>query len=627
MSPKKVMSVKGKEKRKTVRTTIELKKEIIAKYENGVRVSDLAVEYGMAKSTISTFLKHKEMIKKANVATGVTAVTKQRPQVIEEMEKLLLIFIKEKQLAGESVSEAFICEKALHIYEELVKKSPSTSESDSFTFKASRGWFEKFRNRTGIHRVTRHGEAASSDQIAADKYVGEFDRYINEQNLIAQQVFNCDETGLFWKKMPANTYITKDETKMPGHKPMKDRLTLLLCANASGDCKIKPLLVYHSDNPRVFKRNNICKSALPVMWRSNTKSWVTRQFFTEWINEVFAPQVKAYLIEKSLPMKCLLVMDNAPAHPPGLEDDLKEEYSFIKIKFLPPNTTPILQPMDQQVISNFKKLYTKALFRKCFEVTSDTKLTLKEFWKEHFSILNSVNMIDQAWRGVTYRTLNSAWRKLWPSCVTEREFEGFQPEAGPSTATPVHVISDDTDVVEEIVVMGRSLGLEVDKDDIDELVESHSTELTVEELLHLQQQQQQDLIVEQESSEEDEVREDVPSSLISEICSKWADVQAFAEKYHPEIAVANRAVHMFNDSVMYHFRRILQRRKKQLTIDQFFTKENKAATSKPVSPPKKRQRREETPEIDLPTLSLERETTPEGELPRHIMEGDSPSKQ
>lgn len=92
--------------------------------------------------------------------------------------------------------------------------------------------------------------------------------------------------------MPSNIYITKEEKKMPCHKPMKDRLTLLLCANARGDCKIKPLLVYHSDNPRVFKRNNVIKSKLLVMRGANTKAWVTRQFFTEWVHEVFAPKVK-----------------------------------------------------------------------------------------------------------------------------------------------------------------------------------------------------------------------------------------------------------------------------------------------------------------------------------------------
>ncbi|GFR06814.1 uncharacterized protein TNCT_63441 [Trichonephila clavata] len=34
--------------------------------------------------------------------------------------------------------------------------------------------------------------------------------------------------------MPYRIYITKDEKSVPGHKPMKDRLTLLLGANVSG---------------------------------------------------------------------------------------------------------------------------------------------------------------------------------------------------------------------------------------------------------------------------------------------------------------------------------------------------------------------------------------------------------
>ena len=51
-----------------MRTTIELKMEIIAKFENGARVSDLAAQYNMAKSTISTFLKNKEAIMAVDAA-------------------------------------------------------------------------------------------------------------------------------------------------------------------------------------------------------------------------------------------------------------------------------------------------------------------------------------------------------------------------------------------------------------------------------------------------------------------------------------------------------------------------------------------------------------------------------
>jgi len=304
--------------RKQKRITVEVKKEIIMKHENGVRVCDIANEYSMAKSTISTIIKNKELLKSVDVAKGVTKLQKQRPQILEKVENLLLIWINEKQLAGDSVSAAIICEKAKLLHSDLLSKLLGTS-AETDDFKASRGWFEKFKKRSGIHSVIRHGEAASSNEKEAEAFKVEFDKIIKEEDYVPQQVFNCDETGLFWKKMPKRTFITQEEKALPGHKPMKDRLTLLFCANASGDCKITPMLVYHSENPRVFKRNNVQKSKLPVMWKSNAKAWMTRAIFMEWLTKVFAPSVKKYLEENNLPLRCLLLMDNAPAHPPGLE--------------------------------------------------------------------------------------------------------------------------------------------------------------------------------------------------------------------------------------------------------------------------------------------------------------------
>jgi len=64
--------------------------------------------------------------------------------------------------------------------------------------------------------------------------------------------------------------------------------------------------------------------------------------------------------------------------------------------------------MDQQVIRNFKKHYTKALFRKCFEATSSSDVTLQNFWKSHFNITDAVFLIVVAWKEVSARCLNSA---------------------------------------------------------------------------------------------------------------------------------------------------------------------------------------------------------------------------
>jgi len=192
MAPKKVTNVE-KPKRK-IMTTVELKKELITKWEKSTRVSDLAVQYGMAKSTISTILTNREAIKAADVAKGVKSLTSKTLPAVEEVEKLLMVWINEKQLAGNSVSEAIICEKARLLYRHITRDTPGFSAEE---FKASKGWFDSFKKRTGIHSVVRHGEAASSNKVAAEKFVEKFKDFVDRDGFIPEQIFNCDETGLF----------------------------------------------------------------------------------------------------------------------------------------------------------------------------------------------------------------------------------------------------------------------------------------------------------------------------------------------------------------------------------------------------------------------------------------------
>ena len=52
---------------------------------------------------------------------------------------------------------------------------------------------------------------------------------------------------------------------MPGFKASKDK-----GANAVGYSKLKPLLIYHSENPRALK--NFTKFALPVPCKWNNKA-------------------------------------------------------------------------------------------------------------------------------------------------------------------------------------------------------------------------------------------------------------------------------------------------------------------------------------------------------------------
>nr|XP_060616305.1 zinc finger and SCAN domain-containing protein 12-like isoform X2 [Anolis sagrei ordinatus] len=153
MGPKKV----GAKKKRMM--CLDIKHEIIEKHEQGVRVVDLARQYDRSASMICSVLKQKESIKAITPAKGVTIISKRRTALHEEMEKLLLAWMTESQLAGDSVTESIICEKARAIYRDLMRQTPGTStdEAPKESFKASRGWLDNFKKRIGIHSVVRHG--------------------------------------------------------------------------------------------------------------------------------------------------------------------------------------------------------------------------------------------------------------------------------------------------------------------------------------------------------------------------------------------------------------------------------------------------------------------------------------
>ncbi|GIX96047.1 hypothetical protein CDAR_7041 [Caerostris darwini] len=96
-----------------------------------------------------------------------------------------------------------------------------------------------------------------------------------------------------------------------------------------------------------------------------------------------------------------------------------------------------------------------------------------------------------------------------------------------SSANPEPGVS----VEEEIVSLGKSMGLEVEERDVNELVEEYTQELTTEEIQELQSQQHTEVM--QEIGFEESEEEVISTSEIKEILGMWESVSQFVEKKTP----------------------------------------------------------------------------------------------
>ncbi|XP_066978812.1 tigger transposable element-derived protein 1-like [Macrobrachium rosenbergii] len=199
----------SKKPRKSI--TMAVKYDVIKRSEKGESNTEIGCALGLSRTTVVTIVKDKQhILKHVQDAAPMKATVinvKQRSQNVVEMEKLLLIWLEDQNQRRVPVSLSVIQEKARELHAAVVKKSGEGSASEEFS--ASRGWFNRFKARANLHNVKLQGEAASADDVAAESFPSGLADIIREGGYTADQVFNVDETGLFWKRMPNRTCISR----------------------------------------------------------------------------------------------------------------------------------------------------------------------------------------------------------------------------------------------------------------------------------------------------------------------------------------------------------------------------------------------------------------------------------
>ncbi|GBL75216.1 Jerky -like [Araneus ventricosus] len=322
------------------------KLEAIKRINNGESLEKIALEFGVGETTVFDWRRNKAQIKafcsKMDSSKAFEGRSTLKKAKIEKFDEAVYLWFKQQRAQDIPISGNILKGKTfLH--------SQKLNENESFS--------------------ANQGEKLFANKDSAKDFVERFEEVIEKENLTLDQIYNADETGLFYRMMPLKSLASKEEASAPGYK--KSKRCCFLFAQMLVEL-IPLLLIGKSKKPRSFKNINV--NSLPVKYRNQRSAWVNSEIFEKWFHDDFVPHVKQHLAQPNLPPKAVLRIDNAPCHP---EEEMLTS-GEIRVIFLPANVTSLIQPMDQGVIKAKKRHYEKKLISHILECEENLNEALKK---------------------------------------------------------------------------------------------------------------------------------------------------------------------------------------------------------------------------------------------------------
>ena len=449
---------------KRVNISITEKYKALQKIEEGKSTKkSIAKEYGVKKNTISTRIANKRKIIEAYESGQVSSSRKKlKKSDNKDVDEAVFTWFKNVRSNNIPANGIIIKEKALSLAKSL----------ELTDFRASDGWLDKWKQR---HNVTFKAVSGEGNAVTPEMTPSWSETYLPTilSKYELKDIYNANEFGLFYQALPDKSLHYKGE-HCNGGKHSKVRLTGLAAGDATGE-KLPLFVIGNYAKPRCFSG----VKSLPCRYRSQKKSWMDGDLFTEWVKELdrkYAAQGR----------KIALIVDNCPAHPKV--DGLKA----IELIFLPPNTTSKTQPMDQGVIRSLKVFYRHSIIKRYITSIDGGRSPT------NVNMLEAMTLLTVAWECVSPITLVNCFRRAGMSSESQALSQSDDDDPFKLLAAQLEEFQDKCESPSDFTVDGY-------EDAYEDVVTSEAHLLTESEIIARVTQTQLDAAEHDDKNEEDNV--------------------------------------------------------------------------------------------------------------------------
>ena len=279
------------------------------------------------------------------------------------------------------------------------------------------------------------------------------------------------------------------------------------------------------------------------------------EIFAKWFKKNFVPAVKRHQLTQNIPSpKALLLIDNCSAH----SEELRSRDGSVTCVFLPPNTTSLIQLIDQGILQAMKTRYKRKLLQKViYGQDLDPTQNIKEMVKQH-TVKDALYMLADAWEEGSSDSISKAFSQLQ-----------IHPNGQPTVSQPEQEDISAKTMMEVLSRVGNSEGLS--SSDVEAWLNAET------ELPTTPQMSDEQILasVAEQSVEEDEVTSDEEDegqdeNIVSNFeavecfkkCLSWMEtqnnvdtIQIMQLRRMMELAVRTRCCSLKQTNLLQHFKR------------------------------------------------------------------------